>query len=125
MFDRKLTGVAEELLEYSSVPVVFKPNAGLPKLICGKTVFDVGAEEFAEDVGACQRCRVFRLLRHNAGIYKGCCKTKELPPVPVTDKNLTVVSSYTHAAAFGDAPVLIGERINPTGKSFSSKRFEQ
>ena len=41
----------------------------------------------------------------------------------MTDKNLTVVSSYTHAVAFGDAPVLIGERINSTGKNFSNRRF--
>ncbi|MGI6744009.1 MAG: homocysteine S-methyltransferase family protein [Eubacteriales bacterium] len=122
---KKLTGVVEELLEYSSVPVVFKPNAGLPKLIDGKTVFDVGAEEFAEDVAA--------LVKKGVRVFGGCCgttpeyikalaaKTKKLPPVPMTDKNLTVVSSYTHAVAFGDAPVLIGERINPTGK----KLFKQ
>lgn len=122
---KKLTGVVEELLEYSSVPVVFKPNAGLPKLIDGKTVFDVGAEEFAEDVAA--------LVKKGVRVFGGCCgttpeyikalisKTDGLAPVPVTDKNLTVVSSYTHAVAFGGAPVLIGERINPTGK----KLFKQ
>lgn len=122
---KQLTGIAEELLKYSSVPVVFKPNAGLPKLVDGKTVFDVGVEEFAEDVAA--------LVKKGVRVFGGCCgttpeyikalaaKTKELPPVPVTDKNLTVVSSYTHAVAFGDAPVLIGERINPTGK----KLFKQ
>jgi 5-methyltetrahydrofolate--homocysteine methyltransferase len=48
-------------------------------------------------------------------------KAKGYSPVPLTDKNLTVVSSYTHAVKFGSSPILIGERINPTGK----KRFKQ
>ena len=48
-------------------------------------------------------------------------KTASFTPKPLADKNLTVVSSYTHAVNFGNAPILIGERINPTGK----KRFKQ
>ena len=39
-----------------------------------------------------------------------------MAPLPLTPKNITVVSSYTHAVEFGREPVLIGERINPTGK---------
>ncbi|NLZ56024.1 MAG: dihydropteroate synthase, partial [Clostridiaceae bacterium] len=122
---KQLAGVVEELLEYASVPVALKPNAGLPRLVDGNTVFDVEAEEFAEDVAA--------LVKKGVRIFGGCCgttpeyiqtlvaKTDGLPALPVTDKNLTVVSSYTHAVIFGDAPILIGERINPTGK----KRFKQ
>ncbi|HHW94488.1 MAG TPA: dihydropteroate synthase [Mogibacterium sp.] len=122
---KQLTGVTEELLKYASVPVVLKPNAGLPKLINGNTVFDVGKEEFAEDISA--------LVKKGLRVFGGCCgttpefieelvsKTDALPVVPVTEKNLTVVSSYSHAVTFGDAPILIGERINPTGK----KRFKQ
>ena len=48
-------------------------------------------------------------------------RTKDLVPPPVEPKHLTCVSSYTHAVDFGDDPVLIGERINPTGK----KRFKE
>ena len=59
----------------------------------------------------------------------GCCgttpehisvlieKTKDKKAVPLMDKNRSVISSYTHAVEFGTVPVLIGERINPTGKS--------
>ncbi|MBO5981572.1 MAG: dihydropteroate synthase, partial [Clostridia bacterium] len=48
-------------------------------------------------------------------------KAAGIIPVPVTEKDNTVVSSYSHGVFFGDSPLLIGERINPTGK----KRFKQ
>lgn len=122
---KQLTGVAKELIKYSSVPVVLKPNAGLPKLIDGKTVFDVEPKEFAKDVAA--------LVKDGLRVFGGCCgttpdfikelvlETNDLPVIPVIDKNHTVVSSYSHAVTFDDVPILIGERINPTGK----KLFKQ
>ena len=122
---KQLTNVAKELIKYSSVPVVLKPNAGLPKLIDGKTVFDVEPKEFAKDVAA--------LVKEGLRVFGGCCgttpnfikelvlETNDLPVIPVTDKNHTVVSSYSHAVTFDDVPILIGERINPTGK----KLFKQ
>ena len=121
---RELMPVARKLLRCASVPVILKPNAGLPSSCCGKTVYNVTAEEFAEDVAT--------LVREGVRIAGGCCgttpeyikalsdKIQNAAPVPVTDKKLTVVSSYTHAVTFGDDPLLIGERINPTGK----KRFK-
>ena len=122
---RQLRGVAEELLRVASVPVILKPNAGLPRAVDGKTVFDVAPEEFADEVAD--------LVRAGVRVVGGCCgttpeyiralyaKTAEVSAVPVEQKQLTVVSSYTHAVTFGENPVLIGERINPTGK----KRFKQ
>ncbi|MEE0897927.1 MAG: homocysteine S-methyltransferase family protein, partial [Acutalibacteraceae bacterium] len=121
----QLRNVAIELIENASVPVILKPNAGLPKAVDGKTVFDVNPKEFAEEVAS--------LIEKGVRVAGGCCgttpeyikalteKAKSYSPVPLTDKNLTVVSSYTHAVKFGDSPILIGERINPTGK----KRFKQ
>ncbi len=121
----KLQGVVEELLEKASVPVLLKPNAGLPKSVNGKTVFDVNEEAFAKQVAF--------LVEKGVRIVGGCCgttpayikatydKTCDMSVSPVVEKNLTVVSSYTHALEFGQTPVLIGERINPTGK----KRFKQ
>ena len=120
---RQLRGVAMELLQNASVPVILKPNAGLPRSVDGKTVFDVTAEDFSDEV--CE------LVKKGIRVVGGCCgttpayikaltdKTRGMTPVPVRDKNLTVVSSYTHAVKLGKAPILIGERINPTGK----KRF--
>ena len=124
---RQLRGVMEEFLGCASVPVVFKPNAGLPRVENGETVFDVTVDEFAEEV----------IMQMKAGVrvVGGCCGTtpeyikkvtdliaaNDLKPVALTDKNLSVVSSYTHAVYFDKDPILIGERINPTGK----KRFKQ
>ena len=122
---KQLRNVALELTENASIPVILKPNAGLPKAVEGKTVFDVKPKEFAEEVAS--------LIKKGVRVAGGCCgttpeyikalteKTKGYYPVPLTDKNLTVVSSYSHAVKFGDSPILIGERINPTGK----KRFKQ
>ena len=121
----QLIGVMEEYLEYASVPVLIKPNAGLPRSENGKTVFDVYPPEFAASIKG--------LLEKGVRIAGGCCGTTpeyikavkevslDITPVPVTDKNKSLVSSYTHVVEFGKSPILIGERINPTGK----KRFQQ
>ena len=122
---KQLRGVAEELLACASVPVVMKPNAGLPVAVDGKTLFNVDAASFAQEVAA--------MIKAGVRVAGGCCGTtpayiaalseqiKDEKPLPLTKKNATVVSSYTHAVTFGESPILIGERINPTGK----KRFKQ
>lgn len=117
--------IAGEYIKYSSLPVIVSPNAGMPKKENGKTVFDVDAEEFSAVMK--------EIAEMGAAVLGGCCgttpdyiratveKTKDLPFTPTEDKNLTLVSSYTHAVEIGNEPVLIGERINPTGK----KRFKE
>lgn len=121
---RQLKGVVDELLKYSSVPVILKPNAGLPEIKEGKTVYDITPTEFADEV--------ISLVNKGVRIVGGCCGTtpeyigelsKKLPksPTPTESKNHTLVSSYTRAVEIGSSPILIGERINPTGK----KRFKQ
>lgn len=124
---RALAPVVQEYLRLASVPVLLKPNAGLPVVVEGETVYNVDPDEFARDVAA--------LVHDGVRVAGGCCGTtpahiaaltaeirrQGLIAVPVTPKTHTVVSSYTHAVTFGKDPVLIGERINPTGK----KRFKQ
>lgn len=122
---KALIPIVEEYLKCASVPVLLKPNAGLPRAAEGKTFFDVWPSEFAADIAD--------LIQRGVRIAGGCCGTTPdhiaalaetvngLPPVPTTEKTFTCVSSYTHAVFFGDGPVLIGERINPTGK----KRFRE
>ncbi|MBQ2819000.1 MAG: homocysteine S-methyltransferase family protein [Clostridia bacterium] len=122
---KQLRPVAERLLACASVPVLLKPNAGLPKSVDGKTVFDVTPDEFAEELAS--------LVKSGLRIAGGCCgttpeyislltsKTAGARAIPVTKKNITAVSSYSHAVVFDKEPILIGERINPTGK----KRFKQ
>ena len=115
-----LRPVVEQYLEYSSLPVILKPNAGMPRVENGETVYDVGPGEFTSEVGT--------LVRAGVSAAGGCCGTdpsyirmlsealRGIRPVPVTEKTYTAVSSYTHAVVIGDRPVIIGERINPTGK---------
>ena len=117
---KQLEAVADELLKYASVPVLMTPNAGLPKSVNGATVYDVSAREFADEMKA--------MAEKGILIVGGCCgttpeyikatveSTKALQSKDVSEKSFTVVSSYTHAIFFDKEPVLIGERINPTGK---------
>ena len=122
---KELYNVAERLVNAASIPVVFKPNAGLPVAIDGKTVFNVKADDFAIEVE--------KAVKLGVRCVGGCCgttpeyiklvfdKTKELLPTKITSKEFSVISSYSKTVTFGNEPILIGERINPTGK----KRFKQ
>lgn len=110
-----------QLTECCSLPIVINPNAGLPVVVNGQTMFTVGPDEFADSVRT--------LVEMGASAVGGCCGTtpkhiervvelcRNLKIKPVTDKNMTVVSSYNHAVYFTRKPLIIGERINPTGKS--------
>lgn len=117
---RALLPVVKEYLKYSSLPVIVKPNAGLPTLKDGATEYDTTPTEFADEVGA--------QVKMGVRIAGGCCgttpeyiselvaRTRDIKPLPIAEKNITLVSSYARAVAFADRPLLIGERINPTGK---------
>ena len=117
---RQLEGVVDALLETLSIPTVFKPNAGMPRVENGKTVFDVSATRFAMDV--------YEMVKKGVRVVGGCCGTtpeyiaelsfllEDFVPREITEKNSTAVSSYTHAVTLGASPTLIGEQINPTGK---------
>ncbi len=113
--------VIDTFLAVSSHPVIFKPNAGLPVVDeNGKTVFLVEPDEFADAV--CTK------IKDGVRIVGGCCgttpahikalveKSHDLCVSEISPKNMTLVSSYTHAVDFANAPILIGERLNPTGK---------
>ena len=113
--------ILKDILEVSSTPVTINPNAGLPRSENGKTVYDIDAAHFAKTVE--------EIVDMGARIVGGCCGTtpehirmvaercRDKQPVPVTKKNRTVVSSFAQAVEIGKNPVIIGERINPTGKS--------
>ena len=116
----KMAELLPRFISSASVPIIVNPNAGLPSELGGVTVFDCDAEKYSQAMK--------NMAQAGAHILGGCCgttpeyikmlteATRGLPYVPVTEKNFTRVSSYTHAVDFGGAPVLIGERINPTGK---------
>lgn len=118
---KQMKPIFEKMASAASVPLVISPNAGLPRTENGHTVYDVASEEFAETMA--------ELVDMGAWIVGGCCgttpshirktvdKCRGMEPKTLTDKKLTMVSSYSHAVVLGDKPVIIGERINPTGKS--------
>ncbi len=122
---QQMKNIVPLLFECASVPLIVNPNAGLPHTENGKTVYDVNADEFSDIM--------VEIVQNGGHIIGGCCgttpefirktieKTKDLSPLPVTYKNTTLVSSYTHAVEIGNSPTLIGERINPTGK----KKFKE
>ena len=117
----QMMGILKELLKYASVPIIVNPNAGLPRSEHGETVYDIDADEFAR--------LMEEIVRMGAVIVGGCCGTtpehirktvercKQYPVILPGEKNRTVVSSYSHAVVIDRDPVIIGERINPTGKS--------
>lgn len=116
----KMLRIVDEICEYSSIPIIVNPNAGLPVVTDGKTEFTVAAEEFSD--------YMVKMAQRGATILGGCCgttpdyirltaeKTRALPYCLPSFKQHTLVSSYTHSVEVGCSPILIGERINPTGK---------
>lgn len=109
------------LREWSSLPLILNPNAGLPECVNGHTHFNVGPEEFA--------ARMVEFAGAGVWVMGGCCGTtpehlaatvnacREITPLPLEKKRRTWISSYAKTVVFGERPILIGERINPTGKS--------
>ncbi len=120
-----LAPIVKRYLDVASVPVFCKPNAGLPQVKGGKTVYDVTPEAFAH-----AQAELAKLGVRGLG---GCCGTTPahiaqmtaalsgLKPRRICPKAHTVVCSYARTVTFGREPLLIGERINPTGKA----RFKQ
>ena len=109
----------------TSLPILVNPNAGLPVEREGRTYFNVGPEEFAQ--------KMAEILEAGAWLVGGCCGTtpehirkttarcKGISCAPLPLLSQTVVASGIQAVTFGEAPIIIGERINPTGKP----RFKQ
>lgn len=113
--------VVKRLTEVSSLPLFVNPNAGLPRSEAGKTVFDITPEVFARQMEA--------IAGMGVHVLGGCCGTtpahirqliaacRNKPFLPPQSKHRTVVSSFSQTVEIGKKPVIIGERINPTGKS--------
>ena len=117
--------VVKRLAECASVPIIVNPNAGLPSVLNGKTVYNVDPLEFSEQME--------QIAGMGVQLLGGCCgttpehirrmigKVRPLPFKENTRKHRCVVSSASRTVTIGDIPVIIGERINPTGK----KKFKE
>lgn len=112
--------LVEEIRKWTSLPVIVQPNAGLPESVNGKTVYNVSPADFARDMKKAADIGVSYL--------GGCCGTtpehikamieacRHIPANVPEKKAYSFVSSYSKTVALGKKPVIIGERINPTGK---------
>lgn len=125
MGPKQMMPILQELMKYTSVPIIVKPNAGLPKQKDGEVYYDVRPEEFAE--------LMKEIVASGACVIGGCCgttpdhiramvqSTRGMSVIPPVKKDFTIVSSYGQSVILGKEPKIIGERINPTGK----KLFKQ
>ncbi len=116
----KMLPIIRKYSELCPLPIIVNPNAGLPSVRDGKTVYDITAEQFGEIME--------KIAEIGGSILGGCCgttpeyinetvkSTRNIPLKAREIKKRTVISSYTHTVEFGEKAVLIGERINPTGK---------
>ena len=118
----KLHDVLLQMKQYAKIPMIVKPNAGLPTLRDGQTVYSMEPEEFAKEME--------QLAGLGAGLVGGCCGTspeyirmlceavKHKKPQPIEEKHVRVLASerMTLPILPGKRFYVIGERINPTGK---------
>ncbi len=118
---KELSPVIDTFLEYSGVPVAMQPNAGLPVIENGETVYRITPEEFAE--------KSAEKALGGVRIFGGCCgttpahikalseKLHEMTPVQLPEKHFTAFTSGRKTVILdGRNSAIIGERINPTGK---------
>ncbi|MCT8977954.1 homocysteine S-methyltransferase family protein [Clostridium sp. CX1] len=118
---KELMPIVEEILKYSSIPVMVQPNAGLPRYDGEKTIYDIAPEQFAEYIKT--------MAEKGVRIFGGCCGTNPdyikasvkilqgLKPADTKPKNYTAVCSATETVILDGSVKIIGERINPTGKA--------
>jgi 5-methyltetrahydrofolate--homocysteine methyltransferase len=117
---KEMLPLVREVLKYAQVPVIVQPNAGLPQIVNGETVFQISPAEFAANSQ--------EMAIAGVSILGGCCGTtpahlqalkaalKGLHPVRPQNPPLTAASSATGTVLLGGEVKVIGERLNPTGK---------
>ena len=123
----KCLGIIRRMKAVANVPVIAKPNAGLPSLVNGETVYSQTPDIFAKEM----KC----LVEAGAGILGGCCGTtpdhiaclyetlaKTYPP-HISDVPVSAVTNERRAVyvSLNGSFLPVGERINPTGK----KKFQE
>ncbi|AEE92694.1 Methionine synthase [Tepidanaerobacter acetatoxydans Re1] len=117
---KEILPLIEEVLSCSKIPVIAQPNAGMPKIIDGKTVFNVEPDEFA---------RYAKIMAEKGvTILGGCCGTNPehiralrhvlagLEPIKRKVEPITAASSFSKTVIIGEGITVIGEKLNPTGR---------
>lgn len=117
---KDLSSIVDEVLKYSSTPVMVKPNAGLPYYDKGKTIYNFGPKEFSQEL--------VHMANKGVAIFGGCCGTnpdhirymieslKNKTPIRLSSKEYTTICSGSKTVFIDDSIKIVGERINPTGK---------
>lgn len=117
---KELQPVVDELIKYSSTPVMVQANAGLPKYVNETVNYDIDPIEFSQEINI--------MAKKGVVIFGGCCGTTpeyisslikslgELKPIKAQKKHFTTTTSSSKTVFLGDEVKIIGERINPTGK---------
>ncbi len=114
---KQLAPVCEELMKWTNVPVILKPNAGLPDPVTNK--YDVLPEDFAEQMKTA--------ALYGVSIFGGCCGTTPeyisklkyvLEKTDIKREKITIPAAVCSSSntVIINQPRIIGERINPTGK---------
>jgi len=115
----KMIEVVKLMSKYAKIPIIAKPNAGIPRLQDGKTIFDMDANSFASYTK--------KLISSGACLIGGCCGTNPdyiklmklniiKPSIKINNKKKSILSSYNKVVEIGKKLLIVGERINPTGK---------
>lgn len=127
----KMIDIVSRMKEIAGIPIIAKPNAGLPKLIEDNTIFDMGAEEFSIEMK--------KIVDAGASIVGGCCGTtpkhiklladivKEIVPHSIKTKKIRGLSSerQTLEIDIDGRFLIVGERINPTGKKELQEQLKE
>ncbi len=112
--------IIEQFVKYAGVPVIAQPNAGMPELVNGETVYSMTPKDFGISIR--------RMAEIGVAIFGGCCGTSpgfikqakeavnDMSPVEIKTDRVTAVSSGSRSVIIGNDVTVIGERINPTGR---------
>ena len=118
----KMVKIIREMKEYAYIPVIAKPNAGMPMLVEGETVFPLEAQDFA--------LQMKQLVEAGANIVGGCCGTtpehmalmvkavRDMKPLQPKNNRIRALTTEqrTLEISLDGRFMIVGERINPTGK---------
>lgn len=124
---KELSPIIDELLKYSTVPVLVQPNAGLPQLKDGETTYNVSADEYSD--------YMLSLAEKGAAVLGGCCgttpeyintlcnKLKTRVRAKHSPETICALTSGTETVELDNRVTVIGERINPTGKKLLKEKL--
>lgn len=126
---KELQPIVDELVKYSSIPVMVQANAGLPKYKNNTAYYDVSPLEYSREINI--------MAKKGVAIFGGCCGTSpeyiksiisslnELKPLEVSKKHFTSATSSSKTVFIGPEVTIIGERINPTGKKLMKEALRE